>query len=185
MATLHLGVVDIPYNEPPPAPKKVAHARRGKANRPRKAKGKGSTPQTTGSVAEILERKYHILEVFSEVHAQQMADDAAEAYSGAIEDIVAGAPIPRDPLAPMEAKTEERFRDFLSRGEIEGLGIPGVPTQAALEGVSHRFKAKKNKGGPRPSFIDTGQYESTMRVWSDAAGSEGTAESRPSGVSVG
>ena len=44
------------------------------------AKGK-----TTGDVAEILEAKYHPMEIFSEVHGEQIADHVAEAMNGVLD----------------------------------------------------------------------------------------------------
>ncbi|EJC5177426.1 DUF1353 domain-containing protein [Salmonella enterica] len=42
-------------------------------------------------------------------------------------------------------------------------GTEGVPTARALEGISKRFKNRK--GEPRPSFIDTGMFQASMRAW--------------------
>ena len=105
---LHLGVLDVPYKQ-----------------------GSNSSPETTGDVAEILENRYHPIEIFYEEHAN----------------------------------IETRFRHFLSQKEMDSLGVPGVPTKAALAGVSHRFKHPYAKRAPRPSFIDTGLYEASFRAW--------------------
>ncbi len=40
--------------------------------------------------------------------------------------------------------------------------MPCIPTLRAMMGISKRFKDKK--GPPRPSFIDTGTYQATMRA---------------------
>ena len=77
-----------------------------------------------------------------------------------------GAPVDAgSPFAAGESQIENRFKQFLSLREVEKLGIPGVPTKAALAGVSHRFKGKK--GGRRPSFIDTGLYQASFKAWID------------------
>jgi hypothetical protein len=66
------------------------------------------------------------------------------------------------------AEIEERFKDFLSLQEMDKLGVPGVPTEAAKKGKSSRFKRRRSKGGaPRPSFIDTGLYQSSFKAWVD------------------
>jgi hypothetical protein len=49
---------------------------------------------------------------------------------------------------------------------MDTLGIPGVPTLAAQEGRSSRFKKGKGKG-PRKSFIDTGLYVGSFKSWVD------------------
>lgn len=136
--TLHLGVVDVPYVD---------------------AQG-----VTTGDVANILEAKYHVVETFYERHQAEVAADLENGLAGALESLMMGAPVSLDPFAAGLQQTEHRFREFLSSREMERLGLPGVPTRAALEGVSHRFKSGK-KGKRRPSFIDTGQYQASFAAW--------------------
>ena len=55
------------------------------------------------------------------------------------------------------------MKQFISSGEMEKLGYPGVPTKAALMGVNHRLK--KKRGPRRVSFIDTGQYQANLTNW--------------------
>jgi len=144
MTTLHLGVMDQPYDN--------------------------SLGATTGSVAEILEEKYHVMEVFFESRIDDVTDALEKSIQGALDALDMGAPVENiDPFGSATADIEAAFRHFLDSQEIERLGIPGVPTQAALDGVSHRFKKPKGKKGakraPRPSFIDTGLYEASMKAW--------------------
>jgi len=136
MPVIHLGVADLPYAE---------------------------GDKTTGDVAEILEDKYHIMQVFYEQHKEDIAEDLKVAAAGALENMIAGGPPPNRPFGSAEAAIEDRFRRFLSEAEMDRLGYPGVPTAAALIGVNHRLKI--TKGSPRPSFIDTGLYESSMICW--------------------
>jgi hypothetical protein len=138
MPVIHLGVSDIPYTD---------------------------GTQTTGDVAEILEDKYHVMQVFYEQHKEDVAADLESSLSGQLENMMAGSPPPNKPFGSAESAIEDRFRRFLSEAEMDKLGYPGVPTAAALAGVSHRLKIKK--GSPRPSFIDTGLYESSMVCWVD------------------
>ena len=147
MTTLHLGVIDQPYDE----------------------------GATTGMVAEILEDKYHVMEVFFELRIDDVAAALERSIQGALDALAMDAPVENiDPFGSATADIETAFRHFLDSKEIEGIGIPGVPTQAALDGVSHRFKnprykitkkGKKVKRAPRPSFIDTGLYEASMKAW--------------------
>lgn len=148
---LNLGVVDFPYATPPATeknPDKVdpAHV-------------------STGDVAVWLENRYHIMESFFHYHEEGIAKAVTESYEGAFENIIMGAPRPENMLAQAEQFIEVKFREFLSLGQIELMGIPGVPTTAAMRGVSHRFKNKRNPQGARPSFIDTGLYESAFKAW--------------------
>ncbi|OYV61587.1 MAG: hypothetical protein B7Z69_00550 [Actinobacteria bacterium 21-73-9] len=152
MSVLRLGVVDIPYVRRPTA---VA------VNRA--AKGSGE-PATTGSVAQILEDRYHVMEVFYETHAEVIGDQIANSIAGAIETLNMGG-TPADPFASAAEGLREQFHDFISSAAIEGLGIPGVPTKAALEGVNHRLKS--GRGLRRPSFRDTGLYQASFRAWTE------------------
>lgn len=154
---LHLGVVDVPYvdKEAPAAQRKRIKA----------GKRPASNELTTGDVAEILEDKYHVMEVFYELHKDDVAKDLEKSVAGALETILLGGPSDVDPFGGATNKIEERFTDFLTNREMEKLGYHGVPTQAAIEGVNHRLKhpyAKKNKR--RPSFIDTGLYQRSFKA---------------------
>jgi hypothetical protein len=138
--TLHLGVLDVPYEQ--------------------------QGGKTTGTVAEILESKYHVMETFYEQHKQEIADALAQALVDASETMMMGAPTVADPFGPATSQIEDQFKQFLSSQEMDKLGVPGVPTQAAKEGRSKRFKKGKGRG-PRPSFIDTGTYAAAMKAWVD------------------
>lgn len=156
--TLTLGVNDVPYANAP-APKKVAKA----SKRPRKVK---SGQQTTGDVATFLENKYGVYQVF--VDANQDAINAAlrDSVEGAIETYMAGGPMAEDPFAAANSTIDALFKAWLSSGAIEQLGIAGVPTQAALERKSLRFKKGVAPNG-RPSFILSGLYEGNFQSWTE------------------
>lgn len=155
MTTLHLGVLDIPYNEAPEAgAEKVV-----------------SGTQTTGDVAGWLENRYDIMQTFFDNHAQQIADDLTNSLAGALETILMGGPRSPNPFASGTEKVETAFRKFLDDEEMnghtrlyDGKTYP-VPTGAATRGVNHRLKIKR--GPPRASFIDTGLYQSSFRAWID------------------
>ena len=173
MTTLHLGVVDVPYTSGPVAARRIVRRvgkRRDETLYEETYDLPASGQATTGDVARWLEDKYHVMESFFETHNQDIADDLAESMKGALETLLM-SPLHIETVNPFAAaaqQIENRFRKFLSEGEVEHLGIPGVPTQAALEGRSARFKSGFTKGHKRrPSFIDTGLYEASERVWVD------------------
>lgn len=147
MPTLHLGVLDVPYQAKP--------------------KGRRSAATTTtGDVAEILEGRYHVMQTFYDQHEQEIADQLTQSLVDAAEAIMQGAPVTTDPFGGATSQIEDRFKTFLSLEEMDKLGIPGVPTEAAKEGRSSRFKKGKSKGGaPRPSFVDTGLYLASFAAW--------------------
>lgn len=154
MTVLSLGVVDIPYVD---RETKAASRKRIKAGRHAPASGTNTT--TTGDVAEILEAKYHVFEVFFEVAQNDIVKALEQSLGGALETALMRRTIGPNPYAEVESAIKERFDAFLTNREMEGLGYPGVPTQAAIDGVNHRFKHPYRKSNPRrPSFVDTGLY---------------------------
>jgi hypothetical protein len=136
---LHLGVLDVPYAD------------------------QGS--KTTHEVAQILERRYHVMEVFYNINEAGLAERLEGPLVEYLEARLEGRVPDEQPMRDAEQWLEERFRDFLSMREMDDLGIPGVPTEAARMGYSHRFKQYRKKRAPRPSFIDTGLYQNVFRAW--------------------
>jgi hypothetical protein len=149
MTILHLGVIDQPYDN--------------------------SVGATTGMVAEILEDKYHVMEVFFESRVDEVIGALERSIQSALDQLDANVPVENiNPFGTATVDIETAFRHFLDSQEIESLGIPGVPTQAALNGVRTSYKnptgnknkrGKRVKHGPRPSFIDTGLYNASMKAW--------------------
>lgn len=146
------GVLDVPYSQPPaPAAKK----RRKSAPPPKVANG----TQTTGDVAEWLENKYDVMSYFVQAHGDDIARSLENAVTGVIDNILMGAPQGGDPFAGATSDIEHMFRQFLDNKELDGQS--GIPTKASLDGKSSRFK--KQRGPARPSFIDTGLYQSSFK----------------------
>lgn len=145
--TLYLGVIDLPYQP---------------------SEGKSKDLPSTGDVAEMLEKEYGVMRSFVDAHIGDIGDDLTESVTGAIEQLLIGGDAPENPLAEGFSNIEERFRCYLESQEVERQGIPGVPTKAAKAGVNHRLKKPNARENPRrPSFIDTGAYENSFKIWSD------------------
>jgi len=123
----------------------------------------GSPGTSTGDVAEILEKKYHIMEAFFQQHETEIVALLEASMADAFEDALRGGAGVAD-MTAAESGIETLFRFWLSRGGLDGLA-PGVPTAAALRGVSHRRKHPYARRGPRPSFIDTGTYVAAFKAW--------------------
>lgn len=140
--TVHLGVLEAPYDD-------------GKA--------------TTGEVAEKLEGKYHLMQTFADMFgADVIATAFAASARAAVEDMFSGAPVSGLSLT-LEAtqSVETAFREFIDLEMFDGV-IPGVPTAAARKGVNHRRKNPNAKdNAQRPSFRDTGLLEASFKVWTD------------------
>lgn len=153
MTTLVLGVIDFPYALTP------------SSDRRRRRRGAKRAPPSTGDVAEILEGQYHIMEVFYHQHEDDITEALTNALEHAIENLEAGAPLNIDAFGSATSKIEDKFKAFISNREMEQLGYPGVPTEAAKRGVSHRMARPYKRRAPRPSFLDTGTYMSAMKAW--------------------
>lgn len=161
---LHLGVIDQPYQEYR-APQKVGQAKKGKANKPHKPKSDAAT-KTTGDVAEILEDKYGVMDTFAFMRLPDIAKALENSIAGELETILMGGRPSGNPFHGAESAIETMFKQFIVSQDVEHAGIPGVPTQAALDGVNHRLKHPYAKKNPRrPSFIDTGMYLASFKAW--------------------
>jgi len=147
---LHLGVVDLPYN----LPGGRGRRRRGRASR-----------TSTGDVAGFLEKRYGVMETFFAAHSKDVVQAMEGSLSGTLENLLLGAPTAGASFGAATADIERQFRQFLTNREMDGL--PGVPTQAALQGVNRRLKVRR--GAMRPSFIDTGLYQQSFTAWVDDA----------------
>ena len=164
---LHLGVIDIPYAQPNPPPRKPIGRPRRRLRGPHKAHAQKYQNVSTGDVAEILENRYHVFENFFHLHEQDFADDIEKSLIGSVESLLMGGPPHLNPLGAATSSIENRFKQFLSNREMDAIGYPGVPTAAAERGVSHRFKHPYKKRPPRPSFVDTGLFQATSTAWVD------------------
>lgn len=131
---LHLGVVDVPEPE----------------------------GNTSYGVATILEEKYSLFSKFAESHIDDIAKNLTEGVLGSLETLMQGN-VPQDPFASATSQIDQDFRHFLDIEEMARLGVPGVPTKAALMGKSIRFKTKR--GPRRPSFIDSGVLQTSLKSW--------------------
>lgn len=126
--------------------------------------------KSVGQVALELERKYKIVETFYYIEEDNLIIPMlAEGYRDALE---------------MEMKTqgttgtfkilrtgdsnklETRFRRNLSGRRYDGI-IPNVPTRTAQRGISHLRRNPAASQGSRPSFIDTGLYQRSFKVWEE------------------
>lgn len=140
MTRLHLGVLVQPYRTP----------------------GKKVRAVTTGDVAQWLEDKYGIMEKYVDIHGDDVIAVAIEnSLDGALQSLLMGGVV--DPWGSAMQKIAVDYRRFISSREAEHVGLPNVPTKAALMGVNHRLK--RGRGPRRPSFRDTGLYMNSFRAW--------------------
>jgi hypothetical protein len=136
--------------------------------------GHSAEGKTTGDVAEILEEKYHVMTVFFEYRKKQIARDLEKGLAGALESVLMGGPISGSAFGAACSQIEDRFKTDLAGRQFDARGIPGVPTAASggtsrrQGGINHRLAHPyKNSNPARPSFIDTGLYSASFKVWVD------------------
>jgi hypothetical protein len=160
VTTLVLGVHDIAYAGQ--FHTSSGAVKRGKS-KAQAAYGKG---KTTGDIAQILEAKYHIMRTFVEMNKNDIISAIEKSMVGSVINIVNGQPGPIAPDAQAMSDIENAFKNALSMRAFDGL-IKGVPTAASLGGVSHRFKKPYASRPARPSFVNTGLYQSSFTAWTE------------------
>jgi hypothetical protein len=164
---LNLGFESFPYPERYGAASPLSPSVKGKAaknlSRAQRSYGQG---KTTRDVAGDLEAKYKIVEAFYEMEEDFITELIEEKAAMDLDDILTmGTPSMEGMSFKETDKIEERFRRNLSYRRYDGI-ISGVPTLASLKGVSHLRQRPYAKGsGTRPSFVDTGLYSKSFRVW--------------------
>lgn len=167
--TIHLGVIELPYAavQPPSTRRAVVKVRRrgGKAGPVQRSMRSANAAKTTGDIAEILEWKYHVMEIFAQIHEKQIADIIAGHMQDALDNILMGAP-PQANIFPAEGipELQKMFVRWINKRGMDGIQ-PGVPTKAAQMGVNHRMKHPYQRRASRPSFRDTGLYLQAFRAW--------------------
>jgi hypothetical protein len=163
---LSLGVVDIPYTHDPSPAKTFSQKRRQKRNDIRAAFGEAEQHGTTYEVAQILEARYHIIEIFWELHGQEIADTITEDMRDFLDDRMSGSGRNKPTFIAAESEAKTLFNTFINSKEMDSLGYPGVPTRASLRGVNHSFLHPYSKNNPpRPSFRDTGLFRDSFVAW--------------------
>lgn len=160
---LHFGQIVLPY-----------------IGKPERKQGKFKSrqerqPPTSIQVAERLEEKYHLKEVFFNAHKKKIAFFYQQALLDALNDAIHGGYVPNDlNVLFMKANhsTAQSFRDAINKRWFDNR-INGVPTGRSLRGESSRFKGgftrKKINGKfvivSRPSFYDTQLYSKSSVNW--------------------
>jgi hypothetical protein len=134
---------------------------RKRLTKPQRAYGEG---KTTLEVAQELEDKYHIVEKFLEMEEDRINELAGDVITDAFEDIEKFTRHKWKKRTKAMEGIESRFRANLVGRKYDGV-LSGVPTMAAIRGVSHLNQHPYAKRASRPSFIDTGMYMRSFRAW--------------------
>jgi hypothetical protein len=164
---LVLGFEDHPYptryDASSPLAKTVKRRRPKVMSPAQEAYGQG---KTTKEVAADLEARYSIVETFWEMEEDTFIEVLEDAFADNIEEVMQMGQIPKTGgISDKETdKIEKKFMQSLQSRRFDGV-IPGVPTTAAQRGVSHLYKQPYARRAPRPSFINTGMYQRSFRVW--------------------
>lgn len=133
---------------------------------------------TSYGLGKILEEKYTLFSSYVDMHKKDIEHELCEALVGAFETYQATGHIAKQPFDAAGQELSLGLKKFIYEEELAGK-VSGVPTQAALEGISTRTMngkvPKKVRGGQkfkkvrtgvrRPSFIDTGIFEASTKVW--------------------
>ena len=121
---------------------------------------------TVPEVARILEDEYGVMQAFVDQHIKEIGASVAQAVSDAMDDQMMGLPVSPDVYQGAMEEIQSAFRNFLDNEEYPAQAFPQVPTQAALDGINRRLlHPYTSKNSQRPSFIDTGAYQTSFRAW--------------------
>ena len=130
---LHLGVVEIPYAD---------------------------SDQETGDVAEILESKFHVMQIFADQNSDKIAEFIEDGVAGALENILAGAPSSLDVFGSSMSNIEDRFNEFIDNEEH------GIQTKAkSAPKAGARKKRQYRQVTHKTTFVDSGLYRNNFRAW--------------------
>jgi len=139
---------------------------------------------TTYTVGKDLEERYGLFSMFYNAHQQEIADLIAKDAAIGLEMMEKNMDVSVKSVFAVSGQTiTDKMHDFLTTQEVERVagryGEQGIPTKAALEGINSRTvngrtpkkirKGQKFKkvvtGIRRPSFIDTGIFENSLKGW--------------------
>jgi len=127
---------------------------------------------TSFGVGKILEEKYTLFSSYVNMHQKDIEHELTQAIVGAFETFQTTGRAPKQPFDAAGQELTLGLKKFIYNEELAGK-VAGVPTQAALDGVTTRKvgRGKKAKfkrtatGIRRPSFIDSGIFEASTKVW--------------------
>ena len=143
----------------------------------------GGDTYTTGM---DLEKKYGVFSMFSNYRSKEINDAIADDAAIGIDMLIKGLSINTDKLfATSGSIVTKQLHDFITSQDVEKVagnyGEQGIPTQAALDGLSYRFakgvnarhwvskgirgEGKQKYGLRRPSFIYSGVFEASLKGW--------------------
>jgi len=106
----------------------------------------------TQEVANRLERGYSIVETFYDMEEDNIVDIIEDAFLEDIEEVMTMGKPSKKGISDRETKKiEAMFREKLDQHAYDGV-ISGVPTEASIR-------------DSRPSFVSSGLYRKSFRVW--------------------
>lgn len=156
---IHFGVIVQPY--------RYVKQKLSKKGKVLKKGRKIELSITTGEVAEHIEEQYQLFEFFYNDQKDFINEQLLGSLENSIEAIMSGAAVTQDPFGQAASLIEDQFKKMLSSRAFDGR-IEGVATLASKNGVNHRLAHPYAKSNPmRPSFIDTGNFEASFKVWVD------------------
>lgn len=160
--SIHMGFINTPYT----AENKIAPISAARSEAARIRQRSFSKTMTAKKVANILEAKYGIVDVFNEVYEEEITSLVHENFKQVAEKVLARkgetTRLMKDLMKPSSKKIEQMFKQFLDMEEMNGL-VPGVPTKASHGKLRKRGRTIR----PYPSFERTGIYKASFRCWID------------------
>jgi hypothetical protein len=124
--------------------------------------------KTVGDVAQILEDKFDVMQIFADQNEEMIARSLEAVFAGAVESAIAGKYEELNVLGEknytMYGNIIERFHEFIDRQE-HGILLKKQTEKTAKAGA--RFKRQYRKVSNSLAFYETGAYEGHFGAWVD------------------
>ena len=115
---------------------------------------------TVGDVAQILEDKFHVMQIFADQNEDKIALFIEDGVAGALESVLSGAPERFDVFGSAMENIKGRFHEYID-GSEHGIKLKKMDAPKA----GSRKKRQYRKVTHTLAFYDTGRYEGNFKAW--------------------
>ena len=120
----------------------------------------GSGSITCGEVAEILEGKFDVMQIFANMNEAKIAAFIEQGIADSIESKMMGAPDDLDMFGSAMEKIKDGFDEYIDQQQH---GIKLKKFNRPMAGA--RFKKQYRKVAKTLAFVDSGMYRSNFKAW--------------------
>lgn len=118
--------------------------------------------KNTGEVAEILEGKFHVMQIFADKNLDKIAGYIEDGIAGALESVAAGAPENFNVFGSAMENITDRFHEYIDNEEH---GILTKEKKYGTQKAGARKKRQYRKATNKTTFVDSGLYRNNFVAW--------------------